>query len=165
MAWWIWVLLGILALAGESVSMALFLLYVGIAAFAAAVLALLGAGSVVQLGIFLALAVSLIGLVRPRMLQAWVGRVPHRALTNQGLAPDRVATAVQDITEDSGTIRVGNAEFWSARAVPPTQRIAAGTTVRVVYVNGLTAYVDVLPVMRETPPAAGEPDRAEKLRK
>ncbi len=162
MTWWIWVLVGILALASESATMALFLLYVGIAAFVAAVLALFGAGPFVQVGVFLALAVSLIGLVRPRVLQAWVGRVPYRALTNQGLGPDRVATAVQDITSDSGTIRVGNAEFWSARGITPTRRIAAGSPVRVVYVDGLTAYVEALPVVHETPSATGESVRAER---
>jgi membrane protein implicated in regulation of membrane protease activity len=160
MSWWIWVLLGILALAGESVSMALFLLYVGIAAFVAAVLALLGAGVGVQVGVFLALAVGLIGLVRPRMLQVWVGRVPLRALTNQGLGPDRVATVVQDVTLDSGSIRVGNAEFWSARSIPPTQRIEAGSTVRIVYVDGLTAYVDPVSIVQDISPAATARARA-----
>ena len=41
-SWWLWGLLGLLALAGESVSMALFLLNVGIAAFVAALLSYLG---------------------------------------------------------------------------------------------------------------------------
>ena len=84
MTWWLWALLGVLALAGESVSMALFLLYVGVAAFVAAGLALVGATAAAEVGVFLALSLLLIVLVRPRMLQALTGRVPHRALTNQG---------------------------------------------------------------------------------
>src|SRR5689334_15509060 len=89
---WLWALLGVLALAGESVSMALFLLYVGVAAFVAALLALLHVGLAAQVGVFVALSLLLIVLVRPRMLQALSGRVPHRALTNQGLLIDRIAT-------------------------------------------------------------------------
>ena len=57
MSWWLWVLLGVLALAGESISMALFLLYVGIAAFVAALLALLNIGQVAQVGVFVVLSV------------------------------------------------------------------------------------------------------------
>ena len=149
MAWWLWMLVGALALAGESVSMALFLIYVGVAAFAAALLALAGAGAPAQLGVFVALVVLLIGLVRPRMLQALAGRVPHRALTNQGTLVDRVATVTQTVTRDSGMIRLGNAEFWSARVNPPAPSIEVGSEVRIVYIDGVTAYV-----IPDTAPAA-----------
>src|SRR5947209_19080487 len=135
MSWWLWVLLAVLALAGESISMALFLLYVGIAAFVAALLALLHISVAAQVGVFVVLSLLLIVLVRPRMLHALAGRVPHRALTNQGPLVDRLATATQTVTPDGGMIRVGNAEFWTARATPPTQRIEVGTSVRIVYVD------------------------------
>ena len=153
MEWWLWVLLGVLALAGESVSMALFLLYVGIAALVAAVLALVHVGLAAQVGVFVALSVLLIVLVRPRMLQALAGRVPHRALTNQGQLVDRLAVVTQPVTADSGMVRLGNAEFWSARANPPTPRIEVGNQVRIVYVSGLTAYVEPAHVSSEAPPA------------
>ena len=142
MSWWLWVLLGVLALAGESISMALFLLYVAIAAFVAALLALLQIGPVAQVGVFVVLSVLLVGLVRPRMLHALAGRVPHRALTNQGRLVDRLATVTQTVTSDGGMVRVGNAEFWTARVTPPTPRIEVGSSVRIVYVDGLTAYVE-----------------------
>lgn len=154
MPWWLWVLLGVLALAGESISMALFLLYVGAAAFAAAALALLNANAAVQVGVFVALSVLLIVLVRPRMLQALAGRVPHRTLTNQGALVDRLATATQTVTADSGMVRVGNAEFWTARANSPGQRIDVGRNVRIVYVAGLTAYVEPVESL-QTPLAPG----------
>lgn len=142
MTWWLWALLGVLALAGESVSMALFLLYVGVAAFVAAGLALVGAGVAAEVAVFLVLSLLLIVLVRPRMLQALSGRVPHRSLTNQGLLIDRMATVTQTVTRGNGMVRVGNAEFWSARANPPVQRIDVGSQVRIAYVDGLTAYVE-----------------------
>ena len=155
MQWWLWALIGVLALAGESVSMALFLLYVGVAALVAALLALLGAGMPAELGVFLALSVLLIVLVRPRMLQALAGRVPHRALTNQGRLVDRLATVVERVTPDGGQVRVGTAEFWSARAHPPAESIEVGRKVRIVYVDGLTAYVEPVAVAPPTPLVSG----------
>src|ERR671937_2427796 len=115
----VWTLVGVLALAGESISMALFLLYVAIAAFVAALLAILHIGLAAQVGVFVVLSVLLVGLVRPRMLHALAGRVPHSALTHQGRLVDRLATVTQTVTPNGGTVRVGNAEFWTARATPP----------------------------------------------
>lgn len=157
MPWWLWVLLGVLALAGEALSMALFLLYVGLAAFAAALLALLHLGPAAQLGVFVLLAALLLGLVRPRMLQALAGRVPHRTLTNQGPLVDRLATVTHPVTAGEGMVRVGTAEFWTARAVPPTAHIAVGQRVRILYVDGLTAYVEPLVPL---PAASSAPDAA-----
>jgi membrane protein implicated in regulation of membrane protease activity len=166
MPWWLWVLLGVLALAGESASMALFLLYVGAAAFVAAVLALVGLSAVAQLVVFLAVAVLLIVLVRPHMLHALAGRVPHRVLTNHGPLVDRVGTVTQTVTPDSGMIRVGNAEFWTARANPPERRIEVGQSVRIIYVTGLTAFVEPVVASEALPePGAlptGEMAREEK---
>ena len=165
MLWWLWILVGVLALAGEAISMALFLLYVGIAAFVAALLALVHVGPAAQVGVFVLLSVLLIGLVRPRMLHALAGRVPHRALTNQGPLADRLATVTQTVTPDSGTVRVGNAEFWTARTVPSIQRIEVGTSVRIVYVDGLTAYVEPVPLVAEVAPAPSTPATHELAQK
>lgn len=150
MAWWLWVLIGMLALAGESASMALFLIYVGVAAFAAALLSLAGAGTVVQLGIFVALSLLLLGLVRPRMIQALTLRIPQHSLTNQGRMVDRAGTVIQTVTTHSGAIRVGNAEFWTARINPSTPPIEVGSPVRIVYLDGATAYV----TLDDAPPVA-----------
>ena len=157
MSWWLWVLLGVLALAGESISMALFLLYVAIAAFVAALLAFLHIGPAAQVGVFVVLSLLLIGLIRPRMLHALAGRVPHRALTNQGRLVDRLATVTQTVTSDGGMVRVGNAEFWTARATLPTPRIEVGSRARIVYVDGLTAYVEPVVPIPEVTPAPGRP--------
>ena len=164
MSWWLWVLLGVLALAGESISMALFLLYVAIAAFVAALLAILHIGAAAQAGVFVVLSLLLVGLVRPRMLHALAGRVPHRALTNQGRLVDRLATVAQTVTSDGGLVRVGNAEFWTARVTPPTQRIEVGNSVRIVYVDGLTAYVEPAAPIPEVAPAPGPPAATQMAR-
>jgi membrane protein implicated in regulation of membrane protease activity len=167
MAWWLWVLLGVLALAGEAASMALFLLYVAVAAFAAAMLAVFNAGAAAEVAVFVALSVLLIGLVRPRMLQALAGRVPHRALTNQGMLVNRVGTVTQAVTADSGMIRLGTGEFWTARANPPVTHLDVGHKARIVYVSGLTAYVEPVPTEGaefSAPASAGSPDMAREER-
>ena len=165
MSWWLWVLLGVLALAGESISMALFLLYVAIAAFVAALLAILDIGPAAQVGVFVVFSLLLIGLVRPRMLHALAGRVPHRALTNQGRLVDRLATVTQTVTSDGGMVRIGNAEFWTARVTPPTQRIEVGSSVRIVYVDGLTAYVEPAAPIPAVAPAPGPAAATEMAQK
>jgi membrane protein implicated in regulation of membrane protease activity len=164
MSWWLWTLVGVLALAGEAISMALFLLYVAIAAFVAALLAILHIGAAAQVGVFVVLSLLLVGLVRPRMLHALAGRVPHRALTNQGRLVDRLATVTQTVTPNGGTVRVGNAEFWTARVTPPTQRIEVGNSVRIVYVDGLTAYVEPAAPIPEVAPAPGPPAATQMAR-
>ena len=142
MPWWAWVLVGVLALAGESASMALFLLGVGIAAFVAAALAALGVPALGQAGIFVLVAVVLIGLVRPRLLQALVEHRQPRPLTTQEALIDRIATVTETVTDEGGMVRLGRGEFWSARATSPTQQIEAGSRVRIARVEGLTAYVE-----------------------
>jgi len=149
MSWWLWVLLGVLALVGESVSMALFLLNVAVAAFIAAVLSLVGVSAIAQVAVFLVVSILLIGLVRPRLVQALTGRVRTGDLTNQGSLSNRAATVTQTVTPDGGTIRIGAGEFWTARANPPATRIEVGSSVRVTHVDGLTAYVDPVPVLPE----------------
>ncbi len=152
MSWWLWVLLGVLALVGESISMALFLLNVAIAAFIAAVLSLVGVSAIAQAAVFLVVSILLIGLIRPRLIQALAGRVRAGDLTNQGSLSNRAATVTQTVTPDGGTIRIGAGEFWTARANPPATRIEVGSSVRVTHVDGLTVYVDpvsVLPVADE----------------
>lgn len=171
--WLPWVFIGVLALAGEAASMALFLLYVGVAAFVAAALAFFGFTLVPQIGVFAVLSILLLGLVRPRMLHVLTGRVPTHTLTNQGALIDRVATVTQAVTRDGGTIRIGSGEFWTARANPPADKIPAGSRVRIAYVDGLTAYVDPVPALddassmsdtSEAPLAPGVPLSSEMAR-
>jgi membrane protein implicated in regulation of membrane protease activity/DNA-binding XRE family transcriptional regulator len=140
----LWGLLGLLALAGESVSMALFLLNVSIAAFVAALLSYLGLQPAVQVGVFVVLSALLVTLVRPRMLQLLLGRRPP-ALPAAGTLVDRIATVTDTVTAEGGMIRVGKAEFWTARPSGSLEAIEPGQRVRIARVDGLTAYVEPVP--------------------
>jgi membrane protein implicated in regulation of membrane protease activity/DNA-binding XRE family transcriptional regulator len=169
MPWWAWVLVGVLALASESASMALFLLGVGIAAFVAAALAALGLPALGQAGVFVLLSVVLIGLVRPRLLQALVGRRQPPPLTTQEVLIGRVATVTETVTDEGGMVRLGRSEFWSARATSPAQQIEAGSRVRIARVEGVTAYVEpvaaapALGARGESGPAAARAGREQEV--
>jgi membrane protein implicated in regulation of membrane protease activity/DNA-binding XRE family transcriptional regulator len=139
--WWLWGLLGLLALAGESVSMALFLLNVSIAAFVAAILAYLGLHPAIQVGVFAALSTLLVTFARPPMLQVLLGRRPP-TLPAPGALVDRIATVTDTVTDEGGMIRVGKGEFWTARPSGSVEAIEPGQRVRIARVDGLTAYVE-----------------------
>lgn len=137
----LWVLIGAVALVGEALNTQLFLLNVGVAAFIVAPLALVF-GPSLQAALFIVVSLLLLGLVRPRLLHALAGNAPRRTLTNHGRLIDQAATVTQTVTVHSGTIRVGNAEFWTARTNGPLPPIPVGHAVRIIYVDGLTAYVE-----------------------
>ncbi len=141
----LWVLIGVVALLGEALNTQLFLLNTAVAAFIVAALAVfLGMflGPSLQLALFVVLSLLLLGLVRPRLLHALAGHTQRRTLTIVGRLVDRAATVTQTVTAHSGTIRVGNADFWTARTNGPLPPIQAGRDVRIAYVDGLTAYVE-----------------------
>ena len=52
----------------------------------------------------------------------------------------------------------------TARATPPTPRIEVGRSQRVVYVDGLTAYAEPVPLAPEVAPAPGTPAASEMAR-
>ncbi len=141
-----WLLIGVAALLGEALNTQLFLLNVGVAAFIIAPLALV-LGPSVQVALFVVLSLLLLGLVRPRLLHALAGSAPRRSLTNQGRLTDRAAAVTQTVTPYGGTIRVGAAEFWTARTHGPLPPIPIGQAVRIAYVDGLTAYVEPIDVL------------------
>jgi membrane protein implicated in regulation of membrane protease activity len=43
-------------------------------------------------------------------------------------------------------VRIGSGEFWTARAVYPEQGIEAGTRVRVLDTDGITALVEAVEI-------------------
>lgn len=144
MPWFIWLVIAVLALAGESVSMAFALVYVGIAAAVTAVFAALGLPLVFQLVVFIPLTIALLTLVRPKSLEFLHGRVPQRQLNGQNAMVHRTAVVEQDVSDSGGMVRVGSGEFWSARAYPPGLSLEKGTKVRIMFVDGLTVHVGPL---------------------
>ena len=141
MPWFIWLAIAAIAIAGEMVSTAFVLVYVGVAAAITAVLAAVGVPPVLQLIVFIPLTLALLTLVRPRSLAMLGGATPRRQLTGHSRLVDRVAVVEQEVSDQAGMVRVGPGEYWSARAYPPGVVIPKGTKVRVMFVEGIVVHV------------------------
>jgi membrane protein implicated in regulation of membrane protease activity len=141
--WFIWLVIAVLALAGETVSTAFVLVYVGVAAAITALLAALGVPLVFQLVVFIPLTLALLTLVRPKSLALLHGRTPMRQISSHAHMVDRAAVAETDVSDQSGMVRLGSGEFWTARSYPPGATIPKGSSVRIMFVDGLTVHVSL----------------------
>lgn len=112
------------------------LIFVTVAALAAAGMAYAGFGAVLQATVFLvALGVTFFGL-RPRMMSNLGSKgVPSR--TDTLLGRDGIVTFDIEATVGAGRVNVGG-EDWAARSATP---IPAGTRIRVVAADGIVLEV------------------------
>jgi len=135
----VWVIVGVIAAVVEISIPHFGLIFVTLAAIAAALVAGAGLGAMAQTAVFvLALALSLL-LLRPRMVSKLGSKgVPSR--TEALLGREGVVTFDIETTVGAGRINVGG-EDWAARASVP---IPAGTRIRVVAADGIV--LEVVPV-------------------
>jgi membrane protein implicated in regulation of membrane protease activity len=130
---WIWLIGGVLLLIAELIAPGYSLIFVGAAALATGLLALLFPLSTpIQLGVFAILAVM---IVRVGVRRAYAARYDHSSepLLNNPAARllGRVVVVTEAVNRNSGRVRVGDGE-WSARGEPA----AVGDRVRIVDVEG-----------------------------
>jgi membrane protein implicated in regulation of membrane protease activity len=151
---WPWLALAVLAAIGELLSYDLFLASVAVAAILTAVVAL-AVPLAIQVAIFGALSLVGIAFIRP---------VLKRALGLEGLAQDvggfshshlagRRGIITQAVSANSGQIRIGDGEFWTARPFDPAESFAPGDAVEVLLVEGVTALVELVPGASREPPS------------
>jgi len=146
-----WIVVAIVAIGGELFATNFLLVFVALAALAAALLASLGVGLPMQLVTFSAAALVLPVLLRPQMVRRLSGRgVPSRTETLQGL----VAEVTQSIDPVLGTGRVIVAgQDWAARS---TMTVPAGVKVTVTGADGIMLLVSPIPESpSKVPPARG----------
>ena len=137
MAWWIWVTVGVVLAALELVAGGqLWLLFAGLAAITVGLLA--GGGMTwlaAQLLVFSALVVSAFFVKRRFLAPADQSPVGSDSLVGE------IGTAASEISPD----KPGHAEFrgsrWKARPASG-QRIEAGSSVRVVRMEGIALFVE-----------------------
>ncbi len=136
MSWWSWVLLGIGLLVVEMVTPGgLFALFFGVGALATAVVAALGAASIVQWLLFTALSIVLLATLR-------------RTLQERLRAPDVPVDAIvgQEVVLLGDLPPGGEAKAelrgvpWSARAASAAP-LRAGQRCKVERLDGLTLWV------------------------
>jgi membrane protein implicated in regulation of membrane protease activity len=138
-AWLGWAIAAAALAVGELVTPGLFFLGpVALAAVAAGVAALVGAGIALQLTVFIAGSLASLALLRPiarRHLQ-----MPALARTGAAALVGAKAVVLQRVDATGGRVRIGGEE-WSARAFFDEQVLEPGARVEVAKIEGATALV------------------------
>lgn len=136
--WVLWmVAAGALAL-GEMLTLGFFLGPIAVAAVAAALAALLGAGLAVQVIVFtLASAASLV-VLRPIARRHL--RTPAQLRTGTAALVGTRAVVLERVDADGGQVRLAG-EVWSARSYDEDEVMEPGARVEVLQIQGATALV------------------------
>jgi len=135
----VWAVLAVALAVGEVLTPGLFFLGpVALAAGAAAVAALLGAGTVGSIVVFIVCSLASLAFLRP-VARRHV-RLPAISRTGTDALIGRKAVVTRKVDAVDGRIRVGGEE-WSARAYLEDQVLVEGQTVDIVKIEGATALV------------------------
>lgn len=139
MSWLIWALLAVALAVGELLTPGLFFLGpVALAAAAAALTALLGAGTTGSLIVFIGGSLAALGVLRP-IARKHI-RLPALSRTGTDALIGRKALVTRQVDAHGGRVRVGGEE-WSARAYLDDQVLVEGQTVDIIQIEGATALV------------------------
>jgi membrane protein implicated in regulation of membrane protease activity len=138
-SWLLWVLVAVALAVGEVLTPGLFFLGpVALAAGAAAVADLLGAGTVGALVVFIVCSIASLAILRP-VARRHI-RLPAISRTGTDALVGRKAVVTRQVDGVGGRIRVGGEE-WSARSYLGDQVLVEGQTVDIVQIEGATALV------------------------
>ena len=139
MAWLVWVVVAVALAIGEVLTPGLFFLGpVALAAGAAALAALLGAGTVGSVIVFAVGGLLSLAVLRP-IARSHV-RLPALSRTGTDALVGRKAVVTRTVGTAGGRVRIGGEE-WSARPYLDGSVIPEGTTVDVIQIEGATALV------------------------
>ena len=142
----LWALLAAVAFAGELLSVSFFLLFFSLGALVGLVMAFFGLTLVAQAIGFVAASVLSMAVLRPALMHRISFRGSERYV-GRGSITGKSGVVTNDIEPGgSGTVRIGSGEFWTARAIYPEQSIEAGTRVRVLDTDGITALVEAVEI-------------------
>jgi membrane protein implicated in regulation of membrane protease activity len=136
--WIVWLIIALGFGAAELLAATLDLALIAGAALVTAGAAAAGVGVGLQFVVFAITTGLMIGVVRPIARR----HINHPPLMRSGTAAlvGREATALTEVTKQSGRIRIGGEE-WTARPYNPDVTIAKGATVDVLAIEGVTALV------------------------
>lgn len=138
-----WLVIAIIAAVGEVLTTGLFLASIALAAVITAVVSIFVPVGIVEIGVFAALSLVGIAVFRPILVHA-LGMEASTSVSG-GLSHShligRRAVVMRAVDATGGQIRVGEGEFWSARAYDEEESIPPGRSVEILMVDGLTALV------------------------
>lgn len=137
--WVIWAIAALALAVGEVFTPGLFFLGpIALAALVAMLVAIFGAGPVIQLIVFIGGSIASLALVRP-IARAHL-RMPAELRTGTAALTGARAVVLQRVDVDGGRVRIGGEE-WSARAFMDGEVYEPGDRVEVVKIEGATALV------------------------
>lgn len=136
--WVAWIVVAGALLGAEMLSLDLVLAMLAVGAGAGAISSVLGAPFLVDVFVAVAVAVSMLVLVRPSVAKR-LHAGPELVTGHQALV-GRSAEVLAPVTETSGRVRLAG-EDWSARSYDPSLTIEPGTRVEVYEIDGATAVV------------------------
>ena len=141
--WWIWMILAALFVVGEIFTAGFFLLWFGIGAAVAGVIALLGLGMVWQMAAFIVLSILLFSVSR-KFADRVTQEQPPGIGANRMIGMECLVLDAIDNNENTGRVRMAREE-WRAES-DSGERIAAGTRVQVTRING--THLVVKPIQK-----------------
>jgi membrane protein implicated in regulation of membrane protease activity len=138
-AWVLWAIAAALLAVGELLTPGLFFLGpVAVAAVVAAILAVIGLSTAVQLIVFILVSIASVAILRP--LARSHLKVPPMLRTGTAALVGSKALVLERVDAHGGRVKIGGEE-WSARSFMEDQVIEPGARVEVVEIKGATALV------------------------
>lgn len=137
-AWVVWIIVACVLGVGEVFTLSFFLAPFAAGAVLGAGVAALGLGVELQLVVFLAASVALLGLLRP-VARAHRG-TPGALRTGTAALVGAPAVVLARVDHDAGRVRIAGDE-WTARAFDEDDVLEPGARVQVMEIRGATALV------------------------
>jgi len=137
-SWIVWLVLAAVLGVAEVMTTTLAFGLIAVGAVVAGVVGVAGAGLPFQLIAFGVASAAGLGVVRPIAVRHI--KQPPLLRTGTSALVGRAAKVVEEITDDSGKVRIGG-ELWSARPYDESRVIPVGSTVDVFAIEGATALV------------------------
>lgn len=137
-AWVIWIVAAGLLAIGEIVSLSFFMGPIAVAAVLAAIAALLGAGTAVQLVVFIVASIASLVVLRPIARRHLI--TPPKIRTGTAALVGARAVVLERVDGSGGSVKLAG-EIWTARAYDEDEVIEQGARVQVMQIEGATALV------------------------
>lgn len=137
-AWVIWMVAAGLLAIGEILTLSFFMGPIAVAAVLAGIAALLGAGTALQLVVFILASIATLVVLRPIATRHL--RTPAKIRTGTAALIGAPAVVIERVDRDGGTVKLSG-EVWSARTYDEDEVLEPGARVQVMQIDGATALV------------------------
>ena len=136
---WVWWMVAAGALAvGEIFTLSFFLGPISVAAVAAAIVALAGAGAGIQWIVFIVVSLASLLVLRPIARRHL--RTPAQLRTGTAALVGGSALVLERVDRDGGQVKIAG-EIWTARSYDEDETFEPGARVEVMKIEGATALV------------------------